>query len=90
MGKIIRYQMHTGTNHGTSENPQWEDHFFEVTMGWNEANEAIAAMESYNGEYCIEDDGAEETHILTMNERLRCIEQYINKLKSLFPNLQLG
>lgn len=28
-----------------------------VSMGWNEANEAIAKAEAYNGEYIIEDDG---------------------------------
>lgn len=55
--KIIKYQLCTRVNHGTDEEPQWEDILFPVTMGWNEVNEAIAQKEAYNGEYTIEDDG---------------------------------
>lgn len=32
----------------------------EITLGWSEANEAIAKAEADNGEYTIEDDGVEE------------------------------
>ena len=35
----------------------WEDVLSDVTMGWSDANEAIAQKEAYNGEYTIEDDG---------------------------------
>lgn len=55
--KIIKYQLCTHINNGTEETPEWVDILSDVTMGWNEANEAIAQREAYNGEYTIEDDG---------------------------------
>ena len=59
--KIIKYQLCTHANHGTEKEPLWEDILSNVTMGWSEANEAIAKEEAYNGEYIIADDGIEET-----------------------------
>ena len=58
--KIIRYQLCTEINHGTEDEPNIEQVFSAVTLGWNEANEAIAKLEAYNGEYTIEDDGEPE------------------------------
>lgn len=58
--KILKYNLCTIVNHGTEEEPQIEEIFFPVTMGWNEANEEIAKREAYNGEYTIEDDGQPE------------------------------
>ena len=58
--KIIKYQLCTEVNHGTEEQPDIQQIFSEVTMGWNEANEEIAKAEAYNGEYTIEDDGKPE------------------------------
>lgn len=58
--KIIKYKLCTRVNHGTAEAPEWVDILSDVTMGWNEANEAIAQQEAYNGEYTIEDDGQPE------------------------------
>lgn len=55
--KIIKYNLCTKVNHGTEEEPVWEEILSPVTMGWNEANEEIAKREAYNGEYTIEDDG---------------------------------
>lgn len=55
--KILKYNLCTRVNHGTEENPQWEEVLAAVTMGWNETNEEIAKREAYNGEYTIEDDG---------------------------------
>ena len=56
--KKIKYKfLSAEINHGTEENPDIEQIFLEKSMGWNEANEAIAKREAYNGEYTIEDDG---------------------------------
>lgn len=55
--KIIKYQLCTEFNHGTEKQPNIEQVFSEVSLGWSEANEEIAKAEAYNGEYTIEDDG---------------------------------
>ena len=55
--KIIKYQLCTEVNHGTEEQPNIEQVFSGVSLGWSEANEEIAQAEAYNGEYTIEDDG---------------------------------
>lgn len=55
--KIIKYQLCTEVNHGTEEQPNIEQVFSEVSLGWSEANEKIAKAEAYNGEYTIEDNG---------------------------------
>lgn len=58
--KILKYNLCTKVNHGTEENPVWEETLSAVEMGWNETNEEIAKREAYNGEYTIEDDGQPE------------------------------
>lgn len=58
--KIIKYQLCTEVNHGTEKQPNIEQVFSEVSLGWSEANEEIAKSEAYNGEYTIEDDGKPE------------------------------
>lgn len=58
--KIIKYQLCTEVNHGTEEQPNIEQVFSEVSLGWSEANEKIAKAEAYNGKYTIEDDGKPE------------------------------
>ena len=58
--KIIKYQLCTEINHGTEEQPNIEQVFSGVSLGWSEANEEIAKAEAYNGEYTIEDDGKPE------------------------------
>lgn len=56
--KIIKYKfLSAEINHGTEEEPNIEQFFIGVEVGWNEANEEIAKKEAYNGEYTIEDDG---------------------------------
>ena len=55
--KIIKYQLCTEINRGTEEQPNIEQVFSGVSLGWSEANEKIAKAEAYNGEYTIEDDG---------------------------------
>ena len=58
--KIIRYKLYTEVNHGTENEPNIEQVFSAVTLGWSTANETIAKAEAYNGEYTIEDDGEPE------------------------------
>ena len=58
--KIIKYQLCTEINRGTEEQPNIEQVFSEVSLGWSEANENIAKNEAYNGKYTIEDDGKPE------------------------------
>lgn len=58
--KVIKYQLCTEINRGTKEQPNIEQVFSEVSLGWSEANEKIAKSEAYNGEYTIEDDGKPE------------------------------
>ena len=71
--KIIKYQLCTRVNHGTDEEPQWEDILFPVTMGWSEANEETAKKEAYNGEYTIEDDGQPEPDNSTTDDVLNAL-----------------
>jgi hypothetical protein len=58
--KVIKYQLCTEINHGTKEQPNIEQVFSKVSLGWSEANEKIAKAEAYNGEYTVEDDGQPE------------------------------
>lgn len=58
--KVIKYQLCTEVNHGTEEQPNIEQVFSAVTLGWSEANEKIAKAEAYNGEYTVEDNGEPE------------------------------
>lgn len=63
--KIIKYNfLSCRINHGTEEEPNYEDVILpkeiHCTADNLEANEAIAQKEAYNGEYTIEDDGQPE------------------------------
>ena len=58
--KIIKYNLCTKINHGTLENPVWQEILSDVQIPWNIENETIAQKEAYNGEYTIEDNGVEE------------------------------
>ena len=53
--KVIKYQLCTEINHGTEDEPNIEQVFSAVTLGWSEANETIAKAEAYNGEYTVEE-----------------------------------
>ena len=56
--KIIKYKfLSAEINHGTEEEPKIEQIFLEKTMTYTVANEEIAKLEAYGGEYTIEDDG---------------------------------
>lgn len=68
--KIIKYQLCSESNHGTEAEPNIEQVFSGVSLGWSEANEEIAKAEAYNGEYTIEDDGKPEPVIPPTNAEL--------------------
>lgn len=53
--KVIKYQLCTEINHGTEDEPNIEQVFSAVTLGWSEANETIAKAEAYNGGYTVEE-----------------------------------
>lgn len=54
--KVLKYRLMTEVNHGTEEQPDIQQIFSDVTMGWNEVNEETAKREAYNGEYTIEEE----------------------------------
>ena len=68
--KVLKYRLMTEVNHGTEEQPDIQQIFSDVTMGWNEINEETAKREAYKGEYTIEDDGEPEPEP-TEQEQLR-------------------
>ena len=77
--KIIKYKLLSSEiNRGTDEKPLIEQIFREKEIRCAavdlEANEGIAKMEAYNGEYTIEDDDVEETVVPTSDERLAALE----------------
>lgn len=74
MAKVIKYSfLSCEVNHGTEENPIIEQIFLEKSMGWSEANEAIAQKEAYNGVYTIEDDGQPEPDTSTTDDVLNAL-----------------
>lgn len=54
--KVLKYRLMTEVNHGTEEQPDIQQIFSAVTLGWSEVNEEIAKREAYNGEYTIEEE----------------------------------
>lgn len=68
--KVVKYQLCTEVNHGTENEPNIEQVFSAVTLGWSTANETIAKAEAYNGEYTIENDGEPEPTIPPTNDEL--------------------
>ena len=58
--KVLKYRLMTEVNYGTEKQPDIQQIFSDVTLGWSESNEEIAKREAYNGEYTIEDDGQPE------------------------------
>lgn len=51
--KILKYNICTRVNHGTEENPIWEEVLSPVEMDWNKVNEEIAGREAAGGAYTI-------------------------------------
>ena len=68
--KFLKYRLMTEVNYGTEEQPDIQQIFSDVTLGWSKANEELAKREAYNGEYTIEDDGQPEPEP-TEQEQLR-------------------
>ena len=54
--KVLKYRLMTEVNHGSEEQPEIQQIFSDVSMGWSEANEELAKREAYNGEYTIEEE----------------------------------
>ena len=52
--KVLKYRLMTEVNRGTEEQPDIQQIFSDVSLGWSEANEELAKREAYNGEYTIE------------------------------------
>lgn len=81
--KILKYNFCTRVNHGTVEEPQWEEILSPVEMGWNEVNEEVAKKEAHNGEYTIVDDGQPEQEAPpTETERIAELEEALALLLS--------
>ena len=51
--KILKYDLCDMVNHGTEEEPLWEEVHTSVEMGWSEENERIAAGEAADGVYAV-------------------------------------
>ena len=68
--KVLKYRLMTEVNRGTEEQPDIQQIFSGVSLGWSEANEELAKREAYNGEYEIIDDGQPEPEP-TEQEQLR-------------------
>ena len=64
--KVLKYRLMTEVNHGTEKQPDIQQIFSDVSLGWSEVNEGIAKREAYNGEYTIEDITIE----LTVEEQI--------------------
>ena len=58
--KVLKYRLMTDVNHGTEEQPDIQQIFYDISLEWSESNEEIAKREAYNGVYTIEDDGEPE------------------------------
>ena len=76
--KIIKYMLFQGRiNHGTEEEPKWEDNLLPVKVPCTadnlSANEKIAKAEAYNGEYTIDDDGQPEPDYSTSDDVLNAL-----------------
>lgn len=75
--KTIKYKLCNRVNHGTEENPEYEDFIIgkeiHCTADNLQANEAIAQKEAYNGEYTIEDDGQPEPDTTSTDDVLNTL-----------------
>ena len=87
MSKIIKYKfLSCEINRGTENDPDIEQIFLQKSIGWNEANEAIARREAHNGEYTVEDDGLEEYAAPTESERLDALEAAMLEMMGVTAN----
>lgn len=77
--KLIKYQLCTEINHGTEDEPQIEQVFSAVTLGWSEVNEEIAKAEAYNGEYTIEEESDNRPFEEIQTEKLSSLSEICNQ-----------
>ena len=56
----IKYMLCERVNHGTEEEPKYEDILYGKKLPYSEANLELAKAEAHNGEYEIYDDGEPE------------------------------
>lgn len=77
--KVIKYQLCTEINHGTEDEPNIEQVFSAVTLGWNEANETIAKAEAYNGEYTVEEAPDNRSFDEIQTEKLSNLSETCNQ-----------
>lgn len=89
MAKVIKYTLRTLSSIGTSEHEALKDILSEVTIGWNETNEEIAKREAHNGQYVIVDNDTVAPLPPTIAERIKTIEHFIEKLRTVFPALNI-
>lgn len=91
--KIIRYRLCTEINHGTEDEPDIEQVFSSVGLGWSPENEELAKKEAYNGEYTIEDDGEPEQKSLPsvteLAEENELLKQQVSSLMDTVDTLVL-
>lgn len=77
--KLIKYQLCTEINHGTEDEPQIEQVFSAVTLGWSEVNEEIAKAEAYNGKYTIEEEPDNRSFEEIQTEKLSNLSEICNQ-----------
>lgn len=77
--KLIKYQLCTEINHGTEDEPNIEQVFSAVTLGWSEANETIAKAEAYNGEYTVEEAPDKRPFDEIRTEKLSSLSETCNQ-----------
>mgnify|MGYP004689965377 FL=1 len=77
--KIIKYQLCTKVNRGTKDEPNIEQVFSAVRLGWSEGNEKIAKTEAYNGEYTIEEESDNRPFEEIQTEKLSSLSEICNQ-----------
>lgn len=76
--KIIHYSIpgYTDVYNPDTDAIEHKEVLSEVTVRWSEANEERVKLIAYNGEYTIEDDGAEEDVAPTQLDRVEAQVTY--------------
>ncbi len=77
--KVIKYQLCTKINHGTKDEPNIEQIFSAVTLGWSAANETIAKAEAYNGKYTVEEEPDNRPFEEIQTEKLSSLSETCNQ-----------
>ena len=75
--KVIKYQLMTEVVNGTEVEQIFNEASIVCTADNLEANEEIAKLEAYNGEYTVEDDGIEEIQVPSQLDRIESQLAYL-------------